>query len=186
MIKIAVTNLGKYNEGELLYKWLELPATEEEINEAFEAIQVAPNTEYEEHFISDYEAPIGISVKEYTSLTKLNEIAERLSNIDALEPFIDRTYATSDVINLAHELESLGYINDANYYVGDILSDEELDDWVKHEAERGGWQRVAHFLAGIEYMSDDYYYMNGYGNMENLSSDQLDGIVQDLLMEVTK
>lgn len=29
MLKIALTNLGKYNEGQLVYKWLELPATED-------------------------------------------------------------------------------------------------------------------------------------------------------------
>lgn len=31
MLKIALTNLGKYNEGCLVYKWLDLPATEGEM-----------------------------------------------------------------------------------------------------------------------------------------------------------
>ena len=30
-LRVALTNLGKYNEGELIFKWLDLPATEEEI-----------------------------------------------------------------------------------------------------------------------------------------------------------
>lgn len=31
ILSIFVTNLGKYNEGELVGEWLELPATDEEI-----------------------------------------------------------------------------------------------------------------------------------------------------------
>ncbi|MGX8950038.1 antirestriction protein ArdA, partial [Providencia stuartii] len=31
MISVFITNLGKYNEGELVGEWLELPATSKEI-----------------------------------------------------------------------------------------------------------------------------------------------------------
>lgn len=37
-LKVFLTNLGKYNEGELVGKWLELPATDEEIEEVKERI----------------------------------------------------------------------------------------------------------------------------------------------------
>ena len=33
MIKVYLANLGKYNEGELVGEWLELPCTEEEIEQ---------------------------------------------------------------------------------------------------------------------------------------------------------
>ena len=32
-----VTNLGKYNEGELVGEWVHFPTTEEEMNEGFRA-----------------------------------------------------------------------------------------------------------------------------------------------------
>lgn len=54
-LRVALTNLGKYNEGELVFKWLDLPATDEEIEQAFKSIGVAEGTEYEEYFITDYE-----------------------------------------------------------------------------------------------------------------------------------
>lgn len=54
-LRVALTNLGKYNEGELIFEWLELPTTEEEVEAAFKYIGVAEGTEYEEYFITDYE-----------------------------------------------------------------------------------------------------------------------------------
>lgn len=181
-IRIALTNLGKYNEGELLYTWLELPATDDEIAEAFAEIKVAPNTRYEEHFITDYEAPFSIS--EYESITNLNEMAEQLDAVDF--PERGSGYDAGDVINFAVDLENEGIVPSATEHTNDIITDEMLDDLVAHQAQDGGWQRVAHFIGGIEFMNDDYYYMNGYGNMENLDSDLLDGIVDDLLDEMKR
>lgn len=84
MLRIALTNLGKYNEGYLIYKWLDLPATKEEIKEAKEAIGI--NEQYEEWFITDYETDIeGLKVGEYEDLEALNELAERYENLEDYE-----------------------------------------------------------------------------------------------------
>ena len=86
MIEICLTNLGKYNEGELIYSRLVLPATTEEIQTAYDEIGVADNTMYEEAFISDYETDInGLSISEYASIDDLNELAEELENFDSYE-----------------------------------------------------------------------------------------------------
>ena len=53
MMKIFLTNLGKYNEGELIGEWVELPVSQEELQEVFKRIGI--NEEYEEYFITDYE-----------------------------------------------------------------------------------------------------------------------------------
>lgn len=182
-IKIALTNLGKYNEGTLVYTWLDLPATDEEIQAAFEEIEVKNGTEYEEHFISDYEAPAGIEIGEYSNIDTLNALAEKLEEIDSFETIASGTYGAGDVLNLARELEDLGIINDAYEHIGDIVSDEELDDMVQERA-KGGWQGVACFLAKIDYMNDDYYYINGYANAENLTTDILGSKVQDLMRAI--
>ena len=86
MIELCLTNLGKYNEGELIFTRLVLPATAEEIETAFDKIGVAENTMYEESFISDYETDInGLSISEYASIDDLNELAEELENFDEYE-----------------------------------------------------------------------------------------------------
>lgn len=90
-IKIALTNLGKYNEGILDYVWVELPATEEELDAAYDKIEVCHGDKeyfdevgnpYEEVFISDYETDLGIEIGEYDSINNLNEIAEEVDNLN--------------------------------------------------------------------------------------------------------
>jgi antirestriction protein len=79
-IKVYVANLGKYNEGSLVGEWFTLPVDFEEMREA-----IGLNDQYEEYVIHDYEAPKGISMREYTSLVELNEIAERIDALDKYE-----------------------------------------------------------------------------------------------------
>ena len=111
MIEICLTNLGKYNEGELIYSRLVLPATTEEIYAAYDEIGVAENTMYEETFISDYETDInGLSISEYASINELNELAEELSNLDEyeLEAFgamLDYGYATDEALQKVQDYE---------------------------------------------------------------------------------
>lgn len=95
LLNVAVTNLGKYNEGTLIYEWLELPASEEEIQECFKKIGL--NEEYEEYFITDYESDVGLKCSEYTNLTELNEKMEELEeatngDYDKLEAVVERDY----------------------------------------------------------------------------------------------
>lgn len=109
-MKIALTNLGKYNEGILDYVWLDLPATEEEIEEAFKKIGVGPEPDengnyYEEFFITDYECEF-YEVGEYESLEALNEIAETLDDLDdydkeIVKALLNEGYTLEDAIDAA-------------------------------------------------------------------------------------
>ena len=83
--KIALTNLGKYNEGELVYKWLDLPFTDDELEEAKEAIGI-DGVIYEEWFISDWESDIdGLKIGEYENLEELNETIKAYENLSERE-----------------------------------------------------------------------------------------------------
>lgn len=83
-MKIFLTNLGKYNEGELVGKWVSLPC--QNITKELEAIGVKEGSEYEEYFISDYECTF-FEIGEYTNLKKLNELAEKLQEIEEAGEF---------------------------------------------------------------------------------------------------
>ncbi len=121
MIKIALTNLGKYNEGFLVYEWLELPATDEEISEAMKKIGI--NEEYEEFFITDYESEVpGLKVHEFENIEKLNEMAEELESLDEYE--LEKIAAIIDYTG--YELaEIIDNVDDYQFYPG-VSSDEEL------------------------------------------------------------
>lgn len=83
ILNIYLTNLGKYNEGELIGEWVELPANAEELEAVKKRIGI--NSEYEEYFITDFETDLDIPVAEFSSLEKLNEYAAQLSEMDEYE-----------------------------------------------------------------------------------------------------
>ena len=115
MIELCLTNLGKYNEGELIYSRLVLPATTEEIQAAYDEVGVADGTMYEETFISDYETDVnGLEIREYASIDDLNELAEELSNLDEyeLEAFgamLDYGYATDEALKKVQDGDYMYY-----------------------------------------------------------------------------
>lgn len=64
--------------------------------------------------------------------------------------------------------------------VSDFIDTDYLDEYVQHEAE-GGWQRVACFLAKVECLNDDWYILDGYGNLKEIERVDLDCIIDDIL-----
>lgn len=98
MLKIYLTNLGKYNEGILQGEWLELPCTEEELEACKERIGI--NDEYEEWFITDYETDVnGLKVGEYDNLEELNDLAEAIEeDPEKAEALIYWGYDTAEKI----------------------------------------------------------------------------------------
>lgn len=76
MIKGYITNLGKYNAGELIGEWIEFPISEEELAEVFERIGI--NEEYEEYFFTDWEYEATVDLGEYENVSYVNKIAEQL------------------------------------------------------------------------------------------------------------
>lgn len=104
MIKVFLTNLGKYNEGYLIGEWLELPATKQEIDACMERIGI--NEEYEEWFVTDYETNINIEIGEYSNIDELNKIADELESLNEDDDIIrtilsytNNIQKTIDIIN---------------------------------------------------------------------------------------
>lgn len=115
MLEAYVTNLGKYNEGELAGEYLKLPATTEEVQALLKRIGV-DGVLYEEIFISDYETDIpGLydRLGEYESIDELNYLAALLDDLDDgdLERFGaavelgEHTGSVKELINLAQNLD---------------------------------------------------------------------------------
>lgn len=80
MFRIWIGNLGKYNEGELIGEWVDLPC--EDFDEVFERIGI--DEHYEETFIADFENDYGYHVDEYDNLEMLNGVAQELYALDEL------------------------------------------------------------------------------------------------------
>jgi len=116
MFRIFLTNLGKYNEGELVGEWVDLPV-DDDFEKAFADIGIGTTDEfgqpYEEWFITDYENDYGYSVGEYDNIYELNEIAEKLEGLSEDETLIMEAYLE----NVGDDIdEALQVIEDNDYY----------------------------------------------------------------------
>lgn len=122
IIEAYVTNLGKYNEGELVGKWIELPIGEEDFEEVLEEIGV-DGENYEEYFFTDYNYNDieDLNFGEYENIEDLNEIAEQLEDLRDYE--LDVFNAIAQYFGVDYALEF--NIDDYSFYP-DITNEEEL------------------------------------------------------------
>ena len=115
LFEAYITNLGKYNEGELVGETLKFPTTTEEVQALLKRIGV-DGVRYEEFFITSFDGDVlGLYdyLTEYENLDELNYLACLLSELDQgeLEKFeavIDsgeHTSSVADLINLAQNLD---------------------------------------------------------------------------------
>ena len=111
-ITIYLTNLGKYNEGELVGQWVDLPATAEDLAAALRNIGI-DGRQYE-YFITDYETDAPITIGEYDRLEDLNEMAAELAALDDYTAEIV-TALIGDGYSLA---DALAAADDCLYYDG--------------------------------------------------------------------
>ena len=115
-----ITNLGKYNEGELVGEWVKFPTTAEELKEVFKRIGIGQKDDfgqpYEEWFITDYDCYVdGLYSKlgEYENLDELNYLASKLDKMSESEyvqfqagmEMGDHCGSLQEIINLTENLD---------------------------------------------------------------------------------
>lgn len=109
MFKIFLTNLRKYNEGQLVGEWVDLPC--DDFDSVLKRIGIDGKF-YEEFFISDYETNYDIKIGEHEDIYYLNNLAEELEDLTESEIIIFRAYMeTEDDIDFA-----LDHLDDAMIY----------------------------------------------------------------------
>src|SRR5690625_239821 len=77
-MQVFITNLGKYNEGEINGAWFSPPIDFEEVKE-----RIGLNGEYEEYAIFDYELPFEIG--EYTPISEVNRLCRSEEHTSELQ-----------------------------------------------------------------------------------------------------
>lgn len=148
-----ITNLGKYNEGELVGEWVKFPTTYEEMQKVFERIGIGKEDEfgnvYEEWFITDYDCYVdGLHdiLGEYESLDELNYLANSIEAMDkndfarfeAAIGVSDYSNSVKDLINLTENLDKYDIYPDVHDHddLGRMYIDEygamEVPDHLKN------------------------------------------------------
>lgn len=151
LFEAYITNLGKYNEGELVGKTLKFPTTPQEVQALLKDIGV-DGIRYEEFFITSFDGDVlGLYdyLGEYENLDELNHLACLLSELDQgeLEKFeavIDggsHTSSVADLINLTQNLDCFEFYSDiegeedlGRYFAEDLAIPAELKDYFDYEA----------------------------------------------------
>lgn len=119
--RIYIANLGKYNEGELIGEWVNLPITEEELEEVYIRIKVAHRDEdgeyqpyymedgiiYEETAIHDFETDLDITVGEWDNVMELSELVEEIEGLDEYELETVKAYCEVIDSDLTRAVENL-------------------------------------------------------------------------------
>ena len=154
-----ITNLGKYNEGELVGEWVKFPTNAEEMKEVFKRIGIGQRDDfgqpYEEWFITDYDCYVdGLYDKlgEYESLDELNYLASKLDEMSDSEyaqfqagmEMGDHCGSLQEIINLTENLdcyEIYPHIEDyddlGRYYIEELDAmqvPEHLQNYIDYEA----------------------------------------------------
>lgn len=124
MIKIALTNLRKYNEGELIYEWVDLPC--DNFDTVFDVIG------HDEYFITDYECEIpSIFISENARLETLNELAEQLDDLSTYELRVLKAICEAHTSNLR---EALDIVSDETYLFYEV---EDMNEFVEVLIDEG-------------------------------------------------
>jgi len=150
-IKIALTNLGKYNEGELVFTWLELPFAEGELEAAKEKIGI--NEQYEEWFISDTDSDLpGLEISEYADIEELNEIVKDYERLDEQDQDKVKAIIEADSISLQEAIEDIDSIE----LIEDVHNDYDLGYYWIHESGCYDLKPMGNLANYINYQSFGY------------------------------
>ena len=160
-----IANLGAYNRGHLVGKWVKLPCDDLEgvIDDVLNGGDAIRSRDYadqedEEVAIHDYECDIqGIRVNEYSNIVNLNEIAEKLESLSKYEE--RKLEAIIEAYRIDLEL-ALGQIDD--YHLNESI--ENLDDLGRYYATE---------LSGIDLdsLGDLQYYIDFERYGEDIAAD---------------
>ena len=188
-----ITNLGKYNEGELVGEWVKFPTTAEKMQEVFKRIGIGEKDDfgyvYEEWFITDYDCYVdGLYDKlgEYSNIDELNYLASKLDDMmqDDYNRFCAAVYmgehtdSIQSLINLTENLDCYDVYADigddddlGRYFLEDVSAvPEYLQNYIDYEA----YGRDVRFSQGGEYTDFGYVVDSGSRFVEFYNGDRED------------
>ena len=194
ILEACVTNLGKYNEGQLAYARVTFPTDAETVQAALKKIGI-DGIRYEEVFISDYDGDMPQLHKrlgEYENIDELNHLAcvlselsqDELAKFEAVMDSGEYTGSVKELINLAQNLDNYDFYPDIDseealgrMYIQELEAvqvPEHLIDYIDYEAY-GRDVRInegGHFAPGGYVMCNQGSFVEHYHGIEDISAGQ--------------
>lgn len=172
MLKVFLSDLGKYNEGELTGDWYALDTYEgrEDFSSALKEIQTEGSGEF---FISDYDSEY-VVVSEHPDTDVLIELGEIFeNNFSTLEDMFSRL--SSMIAEVSENNDELAHL--------EYMPMEFLDEQLEHFEPIQILNKM-HF--GEFNPTHDYFKFDAYMNLESVSDWEYERIIEDEAMFITE
>lgn len=142
VVRLFLTNLGMYNDRNLIGKWIDIDenSTMDDFEEDFKEIGI--NEEYDEFFITDYEAPFEIG--EYENLQSIIDKCKKCDEI------IKRNSISEEVLkSLLQEYDIEDFVNADIYLHSGVFSMAEVAE--EYVSECYNLDKTGHLAYYIDY-----------------------------------
>lgn len=156
-MRVYITDLEAYNNGHLVGGWCELPMGEDELQNAIAEVlkngqEACGDTHiHEEYFISDYECSY-MKIDEYSSLTNLNEIAEKMSELDKDQQTAVKLLLEANVVNdLDEAIENIENI----YCTGETKMEDVAYSYIQETGALQNMPENLHYYFDYEKLGQD-------------------------------
>lgn len=115
----------------------------------------------------------------------MNKKSIVMSILNNIEENIEKGYineALNGMYDLANEYDGVISIIDDS-----IITTEGIDEIIKEKINSGisDWVEIKIMLDGIKFNLDEYYHINAYGNIEDLTIEHLELMYEDIKYELT-
>lgn len=197
MFKIHIWNLGKYNEGELVGGWINLPISEKKINNFLKQV-VGLDKNYEEYMISDYELDLQYSPFEYENIYKLNLLAkacEKIIDLEKINCYLDTqtNLGILEIINIVLQEDKIPYYSYGfksdfmdkeekyGYEIADLTGISEILD-KNNISDYFNFKRYGEMSSNldcVELFKNGYVDMNDEVNLSFYSEDEIKEIIDE-------
>ena len=171
-LKVFLTNLSKYAEGELCGKWVEV-LTSTNWEKELQEIGI-DGVKYEEYFITDFDCNFGLELGEYSFIAELQALAEKIEELN-------KDCVDSDILSGLLELTGNDFDNAYNhvidgdyFYIPDVSDESDIGYYLVDEGLFGEVpEKVAMYLdykaIGRDYIinSAGTFTNNGYVSIAN-------------------
>lgn len=175
--RLFLGNLGMYNEGRLVGKWIDLPITDEQLKKVYAEILVGYFDDegeyhagyecggclYEEVMIMDYESDIIGEIDSYDTVRSLSDIIERYEDLDEHDQKAVDAYCEIVNDDLDEALNELPKIAFYEGWTFEEMAREDINSRVSSLADISFFEDYFDYVAYADTLKNEGYYETNEG-----------------------
>ena len=110
----------------------------------------------------------------------LKELKDKIEKIEITYDY-DYEEIYSNLYNTCIEYMNETQDFDLDYLFEEFINYEEVEERAKYEIENNGLMRLQYFLGDTTFYMQNLFRINGYGNLENITREDLEMLKEELI-----